>query len=634
METVTSTLPVGTLLKGKSYSYTIRKILGQGSFGITYLASVKMEGALGSINANVQVAIKEFFMRDINGRDGTSVTSGSKQGVYSYYKNKFIREAQNLSKLNHRNIINVLESFETNNTIYFAMEYIDGGSLDQLINKKGRLSANECVKFSREICAALKFMHSNGMLHLDLKPANIMLRNGSAVLIDFGLSKQYNDNGEPESSTTVGLGTPGYAPIEQSHYHDGKSFPVTMDIYALGATMFKMLTGHRPPEASDILNDGFPEEDLQNANVPSSLFNIVKKCMTPTRKARYQSVDEVLRALNNGETPDDDDEIDVIDVVSPGKISPEHNDEKKDVLDDNNDTVIEEEQNNVTDENIDENPESEEAPATPVQVAFDMWRDRNKFTNIVIIFSIFATTVVFSLLLGSIFWDFNILGDFGWTASAFGLLCIEGELRTLRNRKYGYLPILAFIPVALICIFSLYLGLGYLFMFYFTVIFIIMRLFLGLRKNDTSGFELLRDDDYRNEEPTLASVWKSRHWATNALICFTTIASLCAYLWCYNFVLYFEKSPSYGVEIPLFFAELPLYILFLYSIYLVLKNLKFGLVLIPVCLIILGYMEHIEFGFIFTMFDGILLSLYIVLFLSLLIRKNGRSALSQMEKMF
>lgn len=91
-------------------------------------------------------------------------------------------------------------------------------------------------------------MHSNKMLHLDLKPKNIMLdKDGKSYLIDFGLSKQYTETGEPESSTKVGAGTPGHAPIEQANYREGKGFPVTMDIYALGATMFKMLTGQRPP---------------------------------------------------------------------------------------------------------------------------------------------------------------------------------------------------------------------------------------------------------------------------------------------------------------------------------------------------------------------------------------------------
>ena len=300
-----NTLTQGTTLHGKSYSYCIEKVLGQGSFGITYLASVKMQGALGSIDAKVKVAIKEVFMREINGREGTTVTSGSKGGLFADYRKKFVRDATNLSKLQHPNIIKVLECFEANNTIYYSMEYLDGGSLDELISKKHGLSEAETVKYTMQIGNALSYMHEHKVLHLDLKPGNIMLNNGNAVLIDFGLSKQYDASGNPESSTTVGAGTPGYAPIEQSNYRDGKGFPVTMDIYALGATMYKMLTGERPPDASEVLNDGLPDKP---ASVSSEVWAAVEAAMEPMRKKRPQAVGawvnilpEVSELFNNVE---------------------------------------------------------------------------------------------------------------------------------------------------------------------------------------------------------------------------------------------------------------------------------------------------------------------------------------------
>ncbi|MCH5311601.1 MAG: serine/threonine protein kinase [Prevotella sp.] len=295
-------MPTDTILKGKSYQYLIEKVLGQGSFGITYLASVKMAGALGSIDANIKVAIKEFFMRDINGRSDTTVTSGSKGGIYDEYKRKFNREALNLSKLQHPNIIKVIESFEANNTMYYVMEYISGGSLDNYIAKNNGLKEGEAIKIVKQIGSALSFMHSQGMLHLDLKPSNIMLKDtGDIVVIDFGLSKQYDESGEPESSTKVGAGTPGYAPIEQANYKEGKGFPVTMDVYALGGTLFKMLTGKRPPEASEILNDGFPLYELQEHNVLDAHSACIAKAMAPTKKDRYQSVIDFLKALDNEE---------------------------------------------------------------------------------------------------------------------------------------------------------------------------------------------------------------------------------------------------------------------------------------------------------------------------------------------
>ena len=295
-------LKPGTLLQGKSYTYTIQKDLGQGTFGITYLATtqIKVTGALGEIDTTIQVAIKEFFMSDINGREDNTVTSGSKGGVYDKYKQKFAREAENLSKLHHPHIIKVLEYFETNNTVYYAMEFVEGGNLNEYIEQKNGLPEAECVKYARQIGSALSYMHAHKMLHLDLKPGNVMLRkNGDAVLIDFGLSKQYDETGKPETSTSVGGGTPGYAPIEQANYHDGKGFPVTMDVYALGATMYKMLTGERPPEASDILNDGFPVHKLQEHQVSDKMIAHVTKAMAPMKKDRPQSVEEFLRSLDN-----------------------------------------------------------------------------------------------------------------------------------------------------------------------------------------------------------------------------------------------------------------------------------------------------------------------------------------------
>ncbi len=299
---IINSLPKGTVLKGKSYNYVIEKALGQGTFGITYLAKVKMQmqGELGSIDSNVNVAIKEFFMKDINGREDSLVTSGSNGGIFTDYRKKFAREAENLSKLNHPNIIRVLESFESNNTIYYAMEYIDGGSLDDYIAHCGSIDEKETAELIAQIGDALSFMHDNKMLHLDLKPANIMRRSkGELVLIDFGLSKQYDGTGEPESSTTVGRGTPGYAPLEQANYQDGHGFPVTMDVYALGATMFKMLTGERAPEASVILNEGFDALVDKMKNVSSETKNIVCKSMSPTKKKRFQSVKEMLSAISN-----------------------------------------------------------------------------------------------------------------------------------------------------------------------------------------------------------------------------------------------------------------------------------------------------------------------------------------------
>ncbi len=315
------TLCIGTTLQNGKY--TIVKELGHGSFGITYQATtdVALNGKLGNMNVKVNVAIKEFFMPDLNNRavDGSTV-EGTKNTLVVDYRRKFRREAENLARLHHAGIVKVLEIFDENNTTYYVMEYIEGENLDKYIMRRGHLDENETKVVVCEIASALEYMHKYRMLHLDLKPKNIMHdSNGRVKLIDFGLSKQYTAEGEPESSTSIGMGTPGYAPIEQANYHQDGTFPVTLDIYAFGATIYKMLTGQTPPHASDLLEDGFPETMFRNLGVSEHMIGCVKKAMGPTKKSRYQTVDEMVRDIErddvaSGEIPTvndgtEDDEI-------------------------------------------------------------------------------------------------------------------------------------------------------------------------------------------------------------------------------------------------------------------------------------------------------------------------------------
>ena len=303
-------LKSGTLLQGGKYR--IESVLGQGAYGITYLATATMKGALGNIA--VKVAIKEFFSKELNTRkvDG-NVSEVSSDSLAGKYSNMFLREARNLSHLKHDGIVNVLEAFSENNTHYYVMEYVDGGSLDAYIRSKGRLSERETLSLARQIGSALAFMHENKMLHLDLKPKNIMLRaDGTLCLIDFGLSKQYEADGEPESSTTIGLGTPGYAPIEQGSSDDRKTFAPTLDIYAFGATLFKMLTGKTPPRSSDIFNEGLPEDELLSLEISEETISAIRRAMSPRKGDRPQTVEEFLSLLKEPVTEDvgseDDDE--------------------------------------------------------------------------------------------------------------------------------------------------------------------------------------------------------------------------------------------------------------------------------------------------------------------------------------
>ena len=338
METKQQALPHGYVLQGKKNRYVIDKVLGQGAFGITYLARYKasIQGDIGSGSVWVQVAIKEFFMRDLNTRDESTgfLNDASQDGLIGRYRRAFMREARNLASLHHANIVNVFEVIETNNTVYIVMEYINGGTLDEHIAQSGKLSEQESVDSILKLCSAVSCMHEHRMLHLDIKPRNVMLdEDGQLYLIDFGLSKQYTAAGEPESSTSIGFGTPGYAPSEQAVHQDGdKKFRATLDIYALGATLFKMLTGKTPPNATDVSDsvldgDNIIPKRLKDVGVTDKLAAVVAKAMFPSSSKRYQTVSEFESALldiqdstSNGETT----------VVIPEPISNPIPDPKKD----------------------------------------------------------------------------------------------------------------------------------------------------------------------------------------------------------------------------------------------------------------------------------------------------------------
>lgn len=299
------TLQPGNTLQGGKYR--IEKVLGQGSFGITYLASyaTTIEGALGKMAVDIKVAIKEFFMSEVNQRnEQTHGVEGSSSTIFTNYRIKFRKEAQNLASLHHPHIVQVTDVFDENNTTYYVMQYIEGMSLDSFIASKGQVSAEDTILIAAQIGQALSYMHQRHMLHLDLKPGNIMLdKQGQVHLIDFGLSKQYDSNGEPESSTSIGMGTPGYAPIEQANrMGQGKQFQATIDVYAFGATVYKMLTGRRPDDASVILNDGFPFGFLQQSGVPQNMINALQRAMAPQRNVRFQTVTEFVQALDDGRT--------------------------------------------------------------------------------------------------------------------------------------------------------------------------------------------------------------------------------------------------------------------------------------------------------------------------------------------
>lgn len=280
-----------TLLHGGTYR--IIKMLGQGSFGITYLAE---HTSLGK-----KVAIKEFFMKELNSRGEDGSITGMSDGSLSHnYGQKFKKETINLSRLEHPNIVRVTDSFDENGTYYYVMDYIDGCNLNDYL-KNNSISPQEAVEIITDVSKALMYMHEEKhVLHLDLKPGNIMRRksDGHIFLIDFGLSKHFSNDGQPETSTTIGLGTAGYAPVEQSNQAKNGEFRPTIDVYALGATLYKLLTGQTPPVASDLVSDDeLLVESLAKYNVQGAIVDAIEKAMMPSVKKRTQSIRAFIDSL-------------------------------------------------------------------------------------------------------------------------------------------------------------------------------------------------------------------------------------------------------------------------------------------------------------------------------------------------
>lgn len=272
--------------------YRVVKTLGQGSFGITYLAVLS--------RINMKVCIKEFFMKGINMRSDDSQVSGMTPGNLAYdYGKKFKKEAMNLARLVHSNIVRVIDFFEENGTYYYAMEYVDGQNLNDYI-KTHPLTEKEALDITSALAQALDYMHTgHHMLHLDIKPSNVMRSgDGHIYLIDFGLSKSFSEDGAPETSTAVGLGTRGYAPPEQANAMQAGKLSPTVDIYSLGATMFKLLTGEVPQDAaSRIYSDDLLTRTLMSRGVSVSTITLVLKAMSVRPENRFQTMKEFAHAL-------------------------------------------------------------------------------------------------------------------------------------------------------------------------------------------------------------------------------------------------------------------------------------------------------------------------------------------------
>lgn len=313
MSDFTSILPAGATLQGGKYS--ILKVLGQGGFGITYLAE---QTGLG-----MKVAVKEFFLKGSCQRDATtsrvSVPVTDNKELVAKCLRKFNSEARKIASLNNDHIVSIIDIFDENGTSYYVMKYLDGGSLADRI-RQGVLPEVQAVSVVREIADALNTIHSNGLLHLDVKPANILFDTyGRAVLIDFGVSK-YVDNQKDTTTTSSLVGfSRGFAPLEQVNATVTSLSPAT-DIYSLGATLYNLVVGITPPDASAVMDLGLPAFP---GGISEGVQRAIENAMQPRRKDRPQDVNAFLSMLPEDHPADeeeDDDDVTVV-AIQPGRTS-------------------------------------------------------------------------------------------------------------------------------------------------------------------------------------------------------------------------------------------------------------------------------------------------------------------------
>ena len=283
-------LPIGTVLR--SGTYRIEKQIGSGGFGNTYMVR--------HLGLDEVQAMKEFFMKDVNLRDGMEVTVSipGKRPVFEAQRSKFKKEARRLWEIKNPHIVKVHDLFEENGTVYYIMDYIDGNSLSDIVKAEGPMSEGRAMDIFRQMLEALEVVHGKEpkMLHLDIKPANIMVdKKGNAFLLDFGSSKQIDLDG---GLTTDGSGitlSKGFAPtelIDQNRSHIG---PWT-DLYELGATLYYLVTGQQPPSVSEIQEDGSSAFDFP-ASVSEKVRKLILWLMSAARSARPKSVVEVKDRL-------------------------------------------------------------------------------------------------------------------------------------------------------------------------------------------------------------------------------------------------------------------------------------------------------------------------------------------------
>ena len=282
----------GTRLIGH---YTIEGVLGQGGFGITYLGIDELH--------EKKVAIKEFFpqgivTRNIEYQDTVTVTFVGEKDNYEKGKERFLKEARTMAKFSKdEGIVKALDFFGINNTAYIVMEYLEGITLKQYLRENQRIAPEDLIELLVPLIESLDEIHSQGMIHRDISPDNIMvLPDGRIKLMDFGAARDYTEFGEKSLSIVL---KPGYAPPEQYQTH-GVQGPWT-DIYALCATMYKCITGENPPDAIErVMDDSLKKISEFGIAIPPQEEAAIIKGMSVSAKDRYQDIKDFCEDLYGG----------------------------------------------------------------------------------------------------------------------------------------------------------------------------------------------------------------------------------------------------------------------------------------------------------------------------------------------
>ncbi len=286
-------LSAGSLLgQGK---YQIEKVLGQGGFGITYKGIYLPNSST--------IAIKELWPEGAARQGNTVLWPSSIPPIQRQQQlHKFQLEASYLHQCVHSNIVKIYEWFAENNTAYLVMELLSGNSLQDILKKQGTLPEAKVKHYLQQIAESLKVIHANRLLHRDIKPDNIIVDSqDKAVLIDFGAAREFMAG---QTGDMTRILSPGYAPYEQ-YIQSGKRYPAT-DFYALSASMYELLTGQLPAEATERANallQGSPSEPLipprkLSPHLSPLIEKVILTGMQFRVEDRFQTADELIDALN------------------------------------------------------------------------------------------------------------------------------------------------------------------------------------------------------------------------------------------------------------------------------------------------------------------------------------------------